>query len=196
MKLDMDVTAAMKKLEQLQKRDIPKVIGRSLTRTGSSTKSRVSRLMRERVNLKKSVVDASLKMRRSAEIQSLAALRAGRSWFEVRVKGTPIPLRDFAARQTARGVTFKVAKRGQRKLYQRQMRKGFVVDKLGQHTFVRTGPNPPGPRGAPIKKVYGPSLPQFFSTKKLQRAAILHAQETWAKELTANLKNMLRGYRA
>lgn len=188
LKLTADTSAARGYLRDLERSEIPKVIGRTLNRTASSVKSRASREMRQRINLKKAVIDQAISSRRSNEIQNLTALGLGRAWFEVRYSGKPFGIRDFDARGTKKGVTFKVARVGRRKLYVRQGNKGFTVQRLGGHVFTRVGPDPPGSAKAKIKKASGPSIPQFAATKRVQADLIKYAQEFWARELERNIR--------
>lgn len=177
-----DTSGARKYLRDLQQNEIPKVIGRTLNRTASSVKSRASREMRQRVNLKKAVIDKAIASRRSNEIQNLAALGLGRAWFEIRYSGKPFGIRDFDARETAKGVTFKVARVGKRRIYTRKGQKGFIVEKFGGNVFARTGV------GRQIKKASGPSIPQFAATKRVQADLIQYAREFWARELERNIQ--------
>lgn len=184
-----DVSGAKAYLRQLERHELPKVIGRSLTRAASAARTFSSRKLRDRINLSKSVIDKGIKTRRSNEIQTLTALGLGRAYFEIRWTGTPFPLRDYAARQTSRkGVTFKVARRGPRKAYMRGGRKAFIVAKLGGHVFVRVTDDPPGSMRARIKKVYGPSIPQFAMTKRERRELIAHVTEFYNAEVIRNTK--------
>jgi hypothetical protein len=180
-----DVSNAKAYLTRLQRDELPKVIGRSLTRAASAARTFSSRTLRERINLPKRVIDQGIKTRRSNEIQTLSALGLGRAFFEIRWTGTPFPLRDYAARQTVRkGVTFKVSRAGGRKTYQRQGRKAFIVAKLGGHVFVRVTDGP----HARIKKVFGPSVPQFAITKREQQALIAHVTDFYNREVIRNAK--------
>lgn len=144
--------------------------------------------MRTRINLQKAILDKAIKSRRSNEIQNLSALALNRAWFEIIYAGKPFGIRDFDARETAKGVTFKVARVGRRKLYVRRGNKGFTVDRLGGHVFTRVGPDPKGPAKAPIKKAVGPSIPQFAATKRVQADLIKYAQDFWARELERNIR--------
>lgn len=184
----IDDDAAVDMLRVLEQKELPRVVGRTLTRTMNSAKSATSRFLRNRINLQKRVIDKSIKTRRSNEIQNLTALALGRAWFELIWTGKPIPLRDYAATRTTRGASYKVAKSGRRKVYVRQGRKGFIIDSLGGHVYVRTGPDPEGPAKAPIKKVYGPSIPQFAVTRKERQAIIEHARRFWAEDLQRNIR--------
>jgi hypothetical protein len=188
LKLTADTSKARAYLRDLEQREIPRVIGRTLKRTANTVRTHASREMRSRINLQKSVLDQAITKRRSNEVQNLTALGLGRAWFEIRYSGKPFGIRDFAARETARGVTFKVSRIGSRKVYVRQGRKGFVVDRFGGHVFTRVGDDPAGPARAKIKKATGPSIPQFAATKRVQADLIKYAQEFWARELERNIR--------
>jgi hypothetical protein len=187
--VSVDIKPAKAYLASLTKRELPRVIGRSLDRTASSGKTFLSRRLRERFALKKAVVDKAISKRRSGEIQTITALNLGRAWFEIITSGKPFPLRDFNARATAkRGVTYQVSRKAGRRTYRAKGNLAFIVPRFGGHVFVRTGPNPPGPRGAPIRKVYGPSLPQAFGTKRERNALIAHCEQVWGTEVIRNAR--------
>lgn len=188
LRLTADTSKARAYLRDLERNEIPKVIGRTLNRTAATVKTHASREMRSRINLQKAVIDKAISSKRSNEIQNLTALGLGRAWFEIRYSGKPFGIRDFDARQVARGVTFKVSRIGRRKVYTRQGKKGFIVDRFGGHVFTRVGEDPPGPGRAPIKKASGPSIPQFAATRRVQAELIKYAQEFWARELERNIR--------
>lgn len=183
-----DMRSARAYLNRLETRDLPRVIGRSLDRTGASTRTFFSRRLRERLALKKSIVDAGIKIRRSSEIQNLTALKLGRAYFDMIVSGKPIPLRDFQARQTRRGVTYRVSPAAGRKHYAALGQLAFVVERLGGHVFVRKGPEPTGPEKIGIRKVFGPALPQYLHSKREQAQLAAYAAEFWARELERNAR--------
>ena len=58
----------------------------------------------------------------------------------------------------------------------------------GGHVFVRVEENPPGPRVAKIKKVYGPSITHRFRTKRVQAAINRVIRERWPIEFERELK--------
>lgn len=187
-----DISGAKAYLQKLERVDLPRVIGRSLTRAGSSARTFSSRHLRARVNLKKSVIDAAIKIRRSNEIQTIAALSLGRAWVEIRWSGKPFPIRDFGARRGRGGVTYQISKRQARKIFTRKGNKGFIIDKLGGHVFVRVTADPPGPLKAKIKKAVGPSIPQFAITQQEQVALIAHVKDFYEREVIRNAKFALQ----
>jgi hypothetical protein len=191
-RIEPDMRRARAYLERLEKRDLPRVIGRSLDRTGKSLRSEFSQRLRKRLALKKAVVDAAIRIRRSGEIQTLTALNLGRAFVEMVVSGDPIPLRDYGARMTRKGVTFQVARGKGRRRYHAASQPGFIVARLGGHVFVRKGPEPPGPEKIGIRKVYGPALPQFLHSKRERQVLIQHAREFWAREVERNARFALQ----
>ena len=185
----VDTRQAHDYLKDLSRRQLPRVIGRSLDRTAASAKTFLSRRLRERLALKKAVVDRAISKRRSSEISSITALNLDRAWFEIRASGDPIPLRDYNARQTSRkGVTYQVSRSAGRRTYRAKGNLAFVVERFGGHVFVRVGADPPGPPKAPIRKVFGPSLPQAFRTKREREALIEHCRRVWITEVTTNAR--------
>lgn len=187
-----DVRGARDYLKKLEQRDIPRVVGRTIDRTRSAVHTLVSRSLRERVNLSKKEVDENIKSRRVGDVSSLTSLKSNRVGFEIRVSGKPLPLKSFQAKQTKRGVTFKVARRGKRKYYTRKEQNAFLIARFGNHVFVRTGADPPGPEKVNIAKVYGPSLPQFFATKRQRDEAIARAHDVWEREFKTNARFALK----
>ena len=104
------------------------------------------------------------------------------------VTGSPVSIRDYSARRTTRGVTYRVSKRGRRKVYVAKGNKAFILDRYGEHVFARVEPDPPGPRKGRIRKVYGPSLPQYFVTKRIMRTLLVTAAERWPIEFAREMK--------
>lgn len=187
-----DIRGARRYLERLEKRDIPRVLGRTLKRTGDFIRTRFSQRLRARLALKKALVDAGITLRRSPDAQSLAAFTLGRTWVEVHVTGKPIPIRDFNARVTRRGVTYQVSRGRGRRLYVSAGQPGFMVASIGNHVFVRKGPDPPGPQSVGIRKAMGPALPHFLKSKREQRELIILAKDFFARDLERNIKFVLQ----
>lgn len=97
--------------------------------------------------------------------------RATRNSLTAAIVGSnkPIPLRDYGARQTRKGVSVKVG--GTRKLVTFAGNRSFIVDKISGHVFARKGK-----RRLPIKKLYGPSIASAAN------AAVIQALERMGKE--------------
>ena len=184
--VQVDIRPARSFLDRVQQKDLPRVVGRTIDRTRNSGRSFLSKSLRKRLAVSKSVVDSSIHTRRSSEISHIAHI--SRAWFELVMSGDPIPLRDFRARMTRRGVTFQISKRAGRKTYQAKGQPGFIIDRFGGHVFVRKGPDPVGPAKAGIRKVHGPALKHFLLTRRERNALIEHCRQFFITELQRNAR--------
>lgn len=150
----------------------------ALQRVGTTARKEADQEIRKRLTLRSATVKEALAIRRLPK----------RLIVEITASGKPIALKEYRARKTKKGATFQVAKRNPRRVYLRQNRPGFIVDRLGGHVYVRTGPNPPGPETAKIKKVYGPSIPQYFVTRFVRERMMASINERWPIEFSRQLK--------
>jgi hypothetical protein len=160
-------------------KEVNKAAAVSLNRVATTVRKEANDGIRERLNLKSSVVRANLKI-----VRPYGAARLIR---DIVASGRPIPLRDYSARETRKGVTFAVARKGGRKRYIRQGQAGFILKTKGGHVFVRKGPDPKGPGTVGIKKVYGPSIPQMFVSKVVRDRLLRVANERWSIEITREI---------
>lgn len=162
----------------LERKEINKAAARSLNRVATTARKVADQKMRERITLKSRVVKDAFQI----------VFPYGRDKLirDIVVTGSPIPLRDWAARKTKSGVTFAVVKGG-RKKYRRLGRPGFIVEKIGGHVFVRTTDDPPGPQKAKIQKVFGPSLTHRFRVRAVQEAIAQSVRQRWPIEFEREL---------
>lgn len=177
-----DLREVQKYLNDLQKKYVPQAAGTALRRVATTVRKIAQQRIRDRLAISAAVARGDLQIERGP---------IGRLTVWVTASGKPIPLRDYQARQTRKGATYRVSKANGRKTYQRQQRLGFIVRSKGGHVFVRTGDDPPGKAKAPIQKVYGPSLPQYFVTKLVVQAMQNTARERWQIEFSAALRGVL-----
>lgn len=98
------------------------------------------------------------------------------------VTGRPIPLRDYKARQTKRGVTAQVSP-GKRRLISHRGNRAFIVQKLSGHVFAREGK-----ARLPIKKLFGPSLPSTFVQAEVRAAWTATAREALPRRLAEEVR--------
>jgi len=169
-----DIAQAKRSLGMLE-RDVNKAAGRALNRVATTARKYADQTIRQRLNLKSTVVKAGLNIRTPMVGGHRQLIR------DITASGRPIPIRDYGARGTRRGVTYAV-KRGARKVYSRGAYKGFIVNKYDGHVFSRIEPDPPGPARAKIKKAYGPSLPQYFVTRLVIATMRRTVRERWPIE--------------
>jgi hypothetical protein len=175
----LDIQRARREV-QAEMKEINKGAARALERVATTARKVADTGIRSRVTLSSKVVKDSISI--AVPYGQRALIR------DIVAKGDPIPLRDYQARKHARkGVTFAVV-RGQRKLYTRQGRPGFVVDRIGGHVFVRVTADPPGPAQAKISKVYGPSITQRFRTRAVQDAMSRAIATRWPIEFEREMK--------
>lgn len=179
--VDLDLREVKKYATDVQKKYIPAAAGTALKRVGTTVRNAAASKIRERLAIRSAVAKSALKTQRIGNGMTLYITASGR----------PIPLRDYGATETAKGVKFRVSRVGKRKLYQRLGRPGFIIERIGGHVFVRTGDNPPGPASAPIQKVYGPSIPQYFVTKIVLSVMENTARDRWPKEFAAAFRGIL-----
>lgn len=174
----LDIERAKRKFRGREK-EVAKAALRALDRVGVTARKAADQEMRTRLTLKSAVIKNALDIK--APMGRLRLIR------DIEATGDPIPLRDYQARTTRKGATFAVVK-GQRKRYQRKGRPGFQVKRIGNHVFVRTSENPPGPPKAPISKVYGPGIAQRFRVKRVQQAMQKAINERWPIEFAREIK--------
>ena len=105
----------------------------------------------------------------------------------VQRKTGAIPLRDFKARQTAAGVSYKISKRGKARGL---VPSAFIVKSIAGHVFKRVGAKRPSTKGRykgkmrqKIVKLYGPS-PWFVTVKnRLTKPVVKFAKSQLKKEI-------------
>lgn len=180
--IKLDIQAAKREFAHAQQ-EVNRAAGAALQRVATTARKVADQEIRRRITLKSSEVKGNITV--------VFPFGRGTLIRDIEAIGDPIPLKHYAARKTRKGVTFAVV-RGQRKVYRRNGRLGFVVDSLGGHVFVRVGPNPPGKQNAPIKKVYGPSITQRFGTKRVQAAILKTVNERWSIEFERQMKFRFR----
>lgn len=160
------LTAAMEKLEGPRKR---KALRRALNHTGDKTFTIVRRVLAKQMGLTQGDL-----MRRG-----LSKRRANESsmTYEIIGRGGFIPLKDFRARQGARGVS--AAPWGERRMF----KSTFIVPSLGGNVFKRAGR-----KRLPIEKLWGPAIP-----RELVKDATAQAfQATVAASLVPRVEHEVR----
>jgi hypothetical protein len=174
-KLDL---AEIKQMERrVRKGAVPKAAARAINRVAESVRADVVRRMRQHRGLKARTIREALTIRRAGATQLLA---------EVIASGLPIPLREYSARQTRKGVTVMVNPTRGRKLIVSKGNKAFTIGKFGKHVFVRQGS-----KRLPIKKLFGPSIPATFLRKQIVEAMNEVAAREWPKRFAHELEREL-----
>lgn len=194
----VDTGVLSRKLITLSKRDLPRAVGAALKRAGTSTRAVTQRTMREQVNLKAAVVRAGISLERVNDHTQALALGAPeeRLGLELVVRGGPVPLRDYQARMTRRGATFKVKRGGKRRVYERKGKRGFIIGtgrgrsfkksaRYGGHVFVRLDDDA-------IAKRFGPGLTHVFRHERVQAAMRTTFQDVFRKRLAHELTRRIK----
>jgi hypothetical protein len=119
---------------------IQQIISRVLNHVGGTARTKVKSTLAKQMGLPAGTVDARLITKRAYP---------GNQTFEITAVGRPIPLADFDARQTRRGVSARPW--GARRMFPGT----FIVSSLGGQVFRRTGR-----ARLPIVKLWGPSIPR------------------------------------
>lgn len=173
----LDIDRARREFASLGK-EVNKAAIRALERVATTARKEADQEIRKRLNLKSATVKEALRIVKGRP----------RLYVDIVASGKPIALKGYGARTTKRGATFQVGRNQPRRVYKRQGRTGVIIPSLGAHVFVRTGPNPPGPQEAPIAKVYGPSIPQYFVSRFVRERMLKVARERFAIEFQRELR--------
>ena len=153
-------------------RQAPKIISRALNRTGDSAFTKVKRIVAKLMGVaQKIVAKATTKVRASPA--RLEYLMIGR--------GSPLPLRDFKARQTAKGVS--AAPWGVRRVFPGT----FLVKSIGNHAFKRLSA-----ARLPIRKLWGPSVPKEMMDDAVFEALDHEIKTTLPRRILHELGRALR----
>ena len=170
----LDIDRLRRELRSIEK-EVNKGAARAMDRVATTVRKEADQEIRTRLSLKSGTVKGSIRVVRPYGQQRLVR--------DVEAAGGPIPLKDYSATRTKKGVTYRIGKGKPRKLYIRNNRKGFINPSWGGgHVFVATGGNPPGPANSPIKKVYGPGIAQGFVAKRTTTRMHRVAAQRWPIE--------------
>ncbi|MEM1224609.1 MAG: phage tail protein [Planctomycetota bacterium] len=158
-------------------RDLDREVAAAVNATATKTASLVNKSVRTELSVTaKSVKRGIQKGRRAtaAYPNTSVSLHPSRR----------LPLKDFKPRQTRKGVSYKISKRGKRTT----LPSGFISGHLGDHVFVRVGK----PR-LPIRKPMGPSPWGVFVKQDMAPAVQMQSEQELDKQLDRRIKfNLLK----
>lgn len=140
------LAAVTKKLNDA-KIKIPKVLAAAVNDTAKQEKVQVSKRIRDKVNIKKKDIDKHIHFSRASAANPACVLRLSKS--------TRLGLKYFGARQTAKGVTYKIDKGGGRKRLPHAFGPGIA--RLGGQVYERKVESGKRVARLPIRKLQGPS---------------------------------------
>jgi hypothetical protein len=169
---------------------VPRVISRAINDTLAGVKTDASAEIRQVITLKKAAVDKTFRTVKS-NVTTLSGL------FES--KGSPVPLIDYGARQTTKGVSVQV-KRGNPRS---QIEGAFIATmKSGHkgvfwrqwHTAARKPVNRNVPYGKlpkryrlPIAQRFGPRVPDILENQPVMNAVLTKAGDRMHKNIDREL---------
>ena len=176
--LKVSVTADLSQLKRafshLSGKGTRAATSRALNKAGVNMRTDAIRVVREKRALKaKTIRDAFTIIKASA----------ARLIVDLIARGRPIPLREYGATQTQRGVTVRVTKGAKRAVVVHQGNRAFAVQKYGDHVYAREGK-----ARLPIKKLYGPSIPTALTNEAAQHAILRKGQTSFLARLKEELR--------
>ncbi len=172
--IEIQIKQDVRDVERMLKglgRTADKVITRALNRTIKPVESAAVKSLSKDMRLTQKVVRKSFHINRA----NFATRKA-----QINVFGKRVPLIDYGARQTKKGVTYKAPKGGRG-----LVAGGFLSTMRSGHkgVFKRAGKG-----RLPIQQLYGPSVPYVFLKRHIQRAMDSVAKERWDKEVRTAMK--------
>jgi hypothetical protein len=171
--------AALKRLEKAVRdsgRKLPQEVSVAVNATAKKLKTQISKDVRTELAAPAKAVNS--------KIANTRATRSNPSAVVSLSKSKRIPLKEFRANQTKKGVSYKVSKTQGRK----RIESGFIVAAYGGNVYQRrTKARPVGARK------YGPSPWGVFVKRGMTPAAVKFAQKELNKQLERRIKfNVLK----
>ena len=175
--IKLDIDPVLRSLDRLGIDLAEKAITRSLNRTITGVRTAASRAVREELTLKAKDVNRELAVRRARRRDLEAALD---------ISVTATGLIKFRARQTQRGTTVQVKRRGGRK----RISHAFIAKMKSGHVgvFVRRK----GAGRLPIGERFSTAVGQFLDDERVLSELGDGAQVRFTKELSSQVDFLLR----
>lgn len=149
-----------KQIKELHEDVATKATARALNATMAQAKTAMSREIRQKFVLSASKVNQSLKVNKAVAKGGLLQMEA--SLESPSQRGRSLNLINFAARQTAKGVSVKISRDGGRKLIP-----GAFIGNDGRTVFKRVGKD-----RLPIKALQTIDVAQMFNVKTINKAVV------------------------
>ena len=162
--------------------NLPKEIAKAINETAKKTRTTLNRGAREELATKAKAINAVMKLPKKANKNKLRTT-------VIVDKTGQIPLRDYGARQTRAGVSYKISKTQGRKTVPHAFqgpRPG--VHKWGGRVFIREGQ-----ARTPIQQMWGPSPWGVVVKRKIDAKAAAEAGPMLKKEIEERIRvNVLK----
>ena len=186
--IELDINA--KQLKRLReavgkaRKNLPRELAAAVNSVSKKTRISIGRRIRQTVNLKKVDAEKPIKIKRTATAETPVGV--------VSIdKQTRAGLQHFAARQNSRGVSYKIDKRGGRKLVTSAFmgpRPGVLAPKLHGGVFKRVGRD-----RNPIVKLYGVSPYGAYAKNDMSKAEVEFINKSLMTEMERRINlNILR----
>lgn len=175
--IDIEINKAQLKRVELMLRGMPRampgVLSRAVNRTAISARTQINKEIRQEINIKAADLNEKLILEKAKQNYPVAVIKMSRK---------RIPVMDFGAKQTAKGVSYKIKKQGGRQT----IKSAFIttMPETG-HTgvFKRWGKT-----RLPIVELKGPSIGEVF---KRGPALIKRITQQAYKNLGHNIESQL-----
>lgn len=177
---DEQIEKAAKALTGFEKH-LPKVTANAVNRSAQSARSELVRSAREEYEVKAGDVRGTIRITSATTSEPTAIVVS---------RGSPVPLARFSVRpKTVNGSRRTPIRVSVKKGSAVSLDRGFIYRTgKGVNVFERVGT----PR-LPIKKLYGPSVPQMLNNDKVASAVVEKAQEVLEKRLDHEISRVLKG---
>jgi hypothetical protein len=166
------------------RKNFPRELAAAVNSVSKKTRISIGRRIRQTINLKKADAEKPIKIKKTATAQTpVGVVSIDRE--------TRAGLQHFAARQNARGVSYKISKQGGRKLVAGAFmgpRPGVLAPKLNGGVFKRVGKS-----RQPIVKLYGVSPYGAYAKNNMSKAEVEFINKSLMTEMERRIKlNILR----
>lgn len=171
--MQINITSNVKQVEKqltaLERKVLPRATNKTLNRVGGKLNTQVVRYVSKKVGLpQKNLRQRGFFARVTSNLRTMTT--------HVRVMYGALPLKDFKATQTPKGVT--ATSWGKKKLYKNT----FISNELYGHVFVRKTK-----KRLPISKVYGANPAEVAKSSELRLILTKVIEENMGKEMTSNI---------
>jgi hypothetical protein len=154
-----------KQLDRLRKEIADKAVASALNKTVAQAKTAMSREIRSEFVMTAATVNESLRIRRARASGGAFNLQAALE--SPKKRGRSLNLARFSARQTKKGVSFKIRRGGPRKLIP-----GSFLINNGKTMMIRVGK-----KRLPIKALQTIDVAQMFNTTRINRKVVALVQK-------------------
>ena len=160
-KISTNFLQIQRQLETMRQDIADKAVASALNKTVAQARTAMSREIRREFNISAGTVNQSLRIQRASAAKARFELSATLSSIS-RPGRRSLNLAHFAARQTRKGVTFKIKRGGQRKLIP-----GAFLINGGATVMIREGKT-----RLPIRALQTIDVGQMFNTKRINAKVV------------------------